>query len=210
MPVNARDEVLRRVRAAIGPQREHVDVPRDYRRAAPDGTDVVALFAERVADYRADVRLVGWDVAAEVRWVVRDLGIRSLAVPVGFPADYLTGLEDGLDGVDVELRRDDPPLSTADLDATDAVITECAAAIAETGTLVLGAAQGRRALTLVPDRHLCVVHADRVVGAVPEVPEVPMPVTWISGPSATSDIELHRVEGVHGPRTLVVLVVTGS
>ncbi|GLW87396.1 lactate utilization protein C [Actinokineospora globicatena] len=208
--MNARDEVLRRVRAAIGPRREHVDVPRDYRRAAPDGTDVVALFAERVADYRADVRLVGWDVAAEVRRVVRDLGIRSLAVPVGFPADYLTGLEDGLDGVGVELRRDDPPLSTADLDATDAVITECAAAIAETGTLVLGAAQGRRALTLVPDRHLCVVRADRVVGAVPEVPEVPMPVTWISGPSATSDIELHRVEGVHGPRTLVVLVVTGS
>ncbi|GAA2993810.1 LutC/YkgG family protein [Actinokineospora diospyrosa] len=209
--MDAREEVLARIRAALGPRRERVEVPRDYHRQPPEGTDVVALFAERVADYRADVRRVtaACGVADEVGRVVRELGIRSLVVPVGFPDAYLSGVDgDGAGGRDhVELRRDDPPLSTAQLDDSDAVITECAAAVAETGTLVLGRDQGRRALTLVPDRHICVVRAERVVGTVPQLPAVPPPATWVSGPSATSDIELHRVEGVHGPRTLVVLVV---
>ncbi|WP_035302991.1 LutC/YkgG family protein [Actinokineospora inagensis] len=198
--MDARTEILTRIRAATT-RREPVTIPRDYDHALPEGTDVVALFAERAADYRADVRRVGWDVAAGVRAVVRDLGLRSLAVPPGFPADYLSG-------VDIEVRRDDPPLGMAELDATDAVITECAAAVAETGTIVLGPDQGRRAVTLVPDVHLCVVPADRVVGAVPELDHAAarLPATWVSGPSATSDIELQRVEGVHGPRTLVVLL----
>ncbi|MBM7772333.1 L-lactate dehydrogenase complex protein LldG [Actinokineospora baliensis] len=200
--MDAREEVLARIRSALGPRRERVDVPRDYRRELPEGTDVVGLFAGRVADYRADVRRVpgGADVAGEVGRVVREWGIRSLVVPPGLPGEYLSG-------VDVEFRGDSPPLTTAELDDCDAVITECAAAVAETGSLVLGRDQGRRALTLIPDRHICVVRAERVVGTVPQVLSVPPPVTWVSGPSATSDIELHRVEGVHGPRTLLVLIV---
>ena len=112
------------------------------------------------------------------------------------------------------MLRDDPPLSLADLDESSGVLTGCAIAIAQTGTIILdgGASQGRRALSLVPDLHLCVVHAEQVVGLVPEAitrlaERATQPITLISGPSATSDIELSRVEGVHGPRTLHVLVV---
>ncbi|RLK54081.1 LutC/YkgG family protein [Actinokineospora cianjurensis] len=197
--MNARDDILHRIQAAIGNDRRDIPVPTNYRTQAPDNTDIVELFAERAADYRAQVRRVDRDIAAEVRQVVQELEITSIAIPTGFPEHYLTGLE-------ADLKRDNLPLSTADLDRTQAVITECAAAIAETGTIILGAEQGRRALTLLPDTHLCIVHTDRIVGTVPEAPAVPTPATWISGPSATSDIELHRVEGVHGPRTLVVLL----
>jgi L-lactate dehydrogenase complex protein LldG len=135
----------------------------------------------------------------------------SVVVPPGLDAAWLGAL-----GAEVAVRRDDPPLTHADLDGTGAVLTACRVAVAETGTIVLDAApdQGRRALTLLPDRHVCVVRADQVVAGVPDAvallgahPERPL--TWVSGPSATSDIELVRVEGVHGPRDLRVLLVAG-
>jgi L-lactate dehydrogenase complex protein LldG len=116
----------------------------------------------------------------------------------------------------VELVADDPPLGAGDLDAVDGVLSGCALAIAETGTIVLdgAGASGRRALTLVPDLHLCVVRADQVVPAVPDAVAAlepaahdGRPITFVSGPSATADIELNRVQGVHGPRTLDVFVV---
>jgi L-lactate dehydrogenase complex protein LldG len=168
--------------------------------------DRVGLFAQRVADYRASVRLCS-SVSASVALGELIAAGDRLVVPDGFPQELLP------DGADVV--RDDPgsPLTPATLDQVDAVITTCALGIAITGTIVLdhGPGQGRRALTLVPDRHICVVHADQIV---PDIPDAiarldPMRVqTWISGPSATSDIELSRVEGVHGPRTLHVIVTS--
>ena len=133
-------------------------------------------------------------------------GARTLVVPDGLPDDWLAA------ATGVVAVRDDPPLSKAQLDAVDAVITGAAVGIAETGTIVLDArpGQGRRALSLLPDRHLCIVEVDRIVGTVPEALarlDPRRPLTWISGPSATSDIELQRVEGVHGPRVLDVVIV---
>jgi L-lactate dehydrogenase complex protein LldG len=137
----------------------------------------------------------------------RERGVQRLAVPVDLPTDWLPS--------QVEIVTDNPPLTSEELELCDGVLTSCALAIAETGTLVLdgGARQGRRALTLLPDLHLCVVLAEQILGTVPEAltwlsPHPERPITFISGPSATSDIELSRVEGVHGPRKLVVLIVT--
>ena len=164
-------------------------------------TDLVAHFAERVADYRATVvHCEPGDVATSVAAAL-PTGAR-VVVPPGLPAEITIGF-------DVEV---DDGLSATELDAIDAVITCCRIAIAETGTIVLDHApdQGRRALTLVPDRHVCVVRADQVVADVPDAVaglDPDRPLTWISGPSATSDIELDRVEGVHGPRVLHVIVV---
>jgi L-lactate dehydrogenase complex protein LldG len=206
--VSARDEVLGRIRAALAdvPPDDEVLVPRDYARSVPAGVDVPQLFAERVADYRAEVHRVSpADVAATVARVLSEHAIRRLVTPPDLPDGWLTA-------TDVEVTRDDGALTAPELDAFDGVITGSAVGIAETGTIVLdgGAAQGRRTLSLVPDFHLCVVRLDQVVGTVPEGVarlDPARPLTWISGPSATSDIELQRVEGVHGPRTLVVLLL---
>lgn len=199
-----KQEMLARIREALADRPAPVTVPRTYRRDL-DGTDIVALFAERAADYRAAVTRVSTvDIPAAVATA---LGTRRIVVPQGFPEAWLTAAE-------IEALSDEPPLSHADLDGADGVVSGCAVAIALTGTIVLdaGPGQGRRALTLLPDYHLCVVRADQIVGSVPEALarlDPTRPQTWISGPSATSDIELNRVEGVHGPRTLDILVVDG-
>ena len=195
--MTARDEILGRVRAALAeaPEPPAAVVPR---RTADPGADAVALFCDRVADYRAEVE----------RCSAADLGARlHAALPDGarvvVPAD-----------LDLEVPGSvvDTGLSAYELDAIDAVVTRARLGVAETGTLVLdhGPGQGRRAITLVPDHHVCLVDAAQIVADVPhafEVLDAARPLTWISGPSATSDIELDRVEGVHGPRLLHVIVV---
>lgn len=206
---SARDEILARIHAArpaVVP-----DIPRAYhgvadtRLANPPG-----MFEERLRDYGAQVRRCSREsVADTVRLTLTDRGIRRLVVPTGFPASWSPT------GTGYVLVDDEPVPSVFDLDAVDGVLTSCAVAVATTGTIVLdaGPGQGRRALTLLPDYHLVVVREDQLVNSVPDAlawlnPRRPL--TWISGPSATSDIELNRVEGVHGPRTLEVILVGGS
>ncbi|WP_374216304.1 lactate utilization protein C [Frankia sp. R82] len=166
--------------------------------------DLIALFAERVADYRATVT---HSPTASLSDAV------AAALPAGASVIVAADLTVAVPGALV----DDGTSGAADLDRIDAVVTGARVAIAETGTLVLdhGPGQGRRAITLVPDRHICIVRADQIVADVPDAlaqlaPSVRAgrPLTWISGPSATSDIELSRVEGVHGPRTLIVIIAT--
>ena len=194
--MSARDEILRRVRSALDGVSPVVDLPPAPR--APDRGDLVTLFEERVADYRAVVTRVA---AADLSSAVAEaLGAARVVVPPGL-------------GIEVEGSVVDDGFSAHELDAFDAVVTRAALGIAETGTIVLDHRpdQGRRAISLVPDLHVCIVDAGQVVADVPDaiaLLDPSRPLTWISGPSATSDIELDRVEGVHGPRTLHVLLVT--
>jgi L-lactate dehydrogenase complex protein LldG len=203
---SARAEVLGRIRAALSDRPGPVVVPRDYDRTRDLG-DVLTLLEKQVADYRAVVRRVPESALTEqIESSLAARGARVVVAPDDLPSWWRVG--------DVVWSLDTPmsPLTNAALDRADGVLTGCAVAIAQTGTIVLdaGAAQGRRALTLLPDYHLCVVHADQVVATVPEAIarlDATRPLTFISGPSATSDIELDRVEGVHGPRNLEVLIV---
>jgi L-lactate dehydrogenase complex protein LldG len=195
-PVSAREEVLARIRTALGPSPVAHKVPRAYRQAGSVAGDVVDLFCERAGDYLATVNRVapdGLDAAIAEACAAR--GSTSVITP----------------------SQDSATVPAVELDGYDAALTGCALAIAETGTIVLdgGPECGRRALTLVPDHHLCVVRADQIVATVPdaiaaleEAAREGRPITFISGPSATSDIELERVEGVHGPRKLDIFVVT--
>jgi L-lactate dehydrogenase complex protein LldG len=207
----ARDEVLARIRTALGgssaaSQAPAADpVPRAYRTGGDLGTaQFLDLLAERLHDYGCTVRrTTPGQLMTAVGEALGQRGARRVVVPPGLELASL------LAGVDIVA---DDGLSPAALDAVDGVITGAAVAIAETGTIVLDGSpdQGRRALSLVPDYHLCVVRAEQVVGLVPEALArlAPgRPLTWISGPSATSDIELDRVQGVHGPRTLEVILV---
>lgn len=217
--MSARETMLTRIRAALAatpsaPVVAADGVPRTYRHegSVPSASAAaVDLLADRLLDYRATVlRCAPEDVARVVATQLADVG--TVVVPAGVPATWATALTEA--GVAVRIDEPGAPLTHADLDATGAVLTACRVVIAETGTIVLDAGpdQGRRALTLLPDRHVCVVRADQVVASVPQAvallaehPERPL--TWISGPSATSDIELVRVEGVHGPRDLRVVLV---
>jgi len=210
----AREEILERVRRALagvpaGESPEDVPVRRGYRRAADVPRQrLLDALADRLRDYGAGVhRVRPGETAATVGRVCEARGSRRVAVPPDLPGGWLPP---GLDAVR------DRGLTAEELDACDAVLSGCALAVAETGTLVLdcGPGQGRRLLSLVPDHYVCVVRAEQVVGLVPEAiaalreaAERGRPITFVSGPSATSDIELSRVQGVHGPRLLDVLIV---
>ena len=197
----AREQILSAVRRALATaDTAPVTVPRSYRdTAAPDRAAMLDLFVERVADYRATVvRCEAGEVEDRIAEALTD-GAR-VVVPDGFPWT--------VPGAVADTGR-----SASDLDGLDAVVTAATVGIATTGTIVLshGPGEGRRALSLVPDLHVCVIRADQVVSDVPDAVTLldpSRPTTWISGPSATSDIELNRVEGVHGPRTLHVIVVS--
>lgn len=207
--MSARDEVLARIRKARGDAGEAPPVPRSYRSAGehePGSDAVVAQLVDRLEDYRATVvRADGDDAAigAAVAAALDARGIHEVLHAPGVPAAWVGEL-----GV---ARPDDGTTSARDLDAVPAVVTGSVVAVSETGTIALdgGPLCGRRALTLVPDTHVCVVRVEDVVQTVPEGLgrlDPTRPTTLVSGPSATSDIELSRVEGVHGPRTLIVVV----
>ena len=202
---DARTEILERITSI--PRSPAGEAPRAYRQAGTLAAEErVALFCERVSEYRADV-LRAASVAETVAERCAALGVRRLGIPAGLPAPWRP------EGPELVA---DTGLTPHELDALDGVLTGCTVAVAETGTLALtaGPREGRRALTLVPDVHVCVVEEPRIVELVPEatallgelVRRERRPITLVSGPSATSDIELDRMEGVHGPRTLVVVV----
>lgn len=210
---SAKDRILADIRDALrdvprDERPEDVLVTRDYVDSHVDG-DVVELFVERVEDYRATVTRVAEEaVAREIARILSARGVENLVVPPGFPQEWLGGYQG-------TRLLDEPPLTAVELDESDGVVTLAAQGIALTGTIVLdaGPGQGRRALSLVPDLHVCVIKASQVSPDVPVAVRalVPArPTTLISGPSATSDIELDRVEGVHGPRTLDVVLVVDS
>jgi L-lactate dehydrogenase complex protein LldG len=211
MNQNSRERVLGSIRQALSDTPPAPEPARGYLTAHTPGDDaaVLDLLHRNLTDYRAVVhRSTETELPTLVAELLDQRGARTVAVPPGLPAAWLSGTT-------AEQRHDVvPSLTSGELDATDAVVTGCALAVAETGTIVLdgGPGQGRRALTLVPDLHICVVRArDQVVASVPQaLPRLDpaRPQTWISGPSATSDIELDRVEGVHGPRRLHVVIVT--
>jgi L-lactate dehydrogenase complex protein LldG len=196
--MSAREEILTSVRAAIAGQHATAPIPRDYRTTSDDD---LSTFLDRLADYDATTHVVE---ESELERTIRAiLGGRRIVAPAGIPNEWLA---------DAQAIRDDPPLTPDDLDASDGVLTTCALAIAQTGTIILdgGPGMGRRALTLVPDYHLCVVDHKQIVSSVPEaianLNAPTRPLTFISGPSATVDIEMTRVRGVHGPRNLEVIV----
>jgi L-lactate dehydrogenase complex protein LldG len=227
--VSDRELILSRIRAAIA------DVPADdppawspdedadpaaaYRRTrALAGAALIELFIDRCREYAATVSVCA-DAPDAIAEAIAGVLARHHAITVAVPAD----LDPAWWSVDrfasTTFLPDEPPLSVQQLDGCDGVLTGCALAIAETGTLVLdaGVGQGRRALTLVPDLHICVVRSGQIFASVPESisaldPSLRAgtPVTFISGPSATSDIELNRVEGVHGPRRLEIVVAEST
>ena len=199
----ARLEILTRInRATAAGERPQLERPAVSASTRPRA-EIVAQFAEYAAEYRAEVHRVAQD---DLPAFLTDLlAGENMLVPEGFPARLFS-----------QALAHKSQATHADLAAYDAVLTTCAVAIAETGTVVLdhGPGQGRRALTLIPDRHICVVRSAQVVESVPQAVaalqaavEAGRPLTWISGPSATSDIELSRVEGVHGPRRLEIVLV---
>jgi L-lactate dehydrogenase complex protein LldG len=213
--VNAREEVLARItaahRAAPPPSLPYEDISREYRTTSEASAEALTeLLIDRLVDYRALVRQCSAnDLAVTIAHSLAERGAHTVVAAAGLDPSWTANLSLNvlIDGL-AEGER----LSVSELDGVDGVITSCAVAIAETGTLILDGSpgQGRRVITLIPDYHLCIVLLDQIVPDVPQALarlEATRPLTMISGPSATSDIELNRVEGVHGPRTLEVIIV---
>ena len=199
--MSAREEILWRVREAVGAQRgARQELARTYRTHTDDD---VATFLRRLEHYEAKAsRVHDSQLAEAVRGALAERGARRVVAPAGVPEEWLTG---------VEPLRDAPPLDAHALDSSDGVVSTCAVAIAATGTIVLDGSEGmgRRALSLLPDYHLCVVRSEQIVSSLPVAIARLDPrraLTFISGPSATVDIELVRVGGVHGPRTLELII----
>jgi L-lactate dehydrogenase complex protein LldG len=214
---SAKETILWRVRRATrdvpeGERPEDVPVERGYRKEDDSPREeIVERFAESVAEYEATIRRIETDeLPGAIEEALARRGVKRLVIPPYLPKEWIP------EGIEALRDAARPRLTNEELDASDGVLTGCALGIAQTGTIVLdsGRAQGRRALTLLPDYHLCVVREDQIVGLVPEafakleetVRDERRAITFISGPSATSDVELDRVEGVHGPRTLEVLI----
>jgi len=209
--VSAKDEILGRIRTALADTPATEEVPREYRTTSTMSQEqLIELLVDRLVDYKAGVDVIEAEQIPEfVASKLKDAS--SVVYPQGLDAGWLSAM-----GSEVELRLDAPGarLSVAELDATSAVVTSSAVSVAESGTIILDGQpdQGRRAISLVPDHHVCIVPVSTIVQLLPEAMprlSITRPLTWISGPSATSDIELERVEGVHGPRTLDVLMVRG-
>lgn len=212
--------ILEQIRDALGKKSE-IDsnpdkdsLPRDYnQKSSLDEKDRTQLFIERVNDYKAEVEKINENsISRNISEHCDKSGIKTLVVPSGLNENWLAEISP-----EIKLLNDDHPLTKEELNSSDAVLTSCFLGIAQTGTIILdaGPGQGRRALTLLPDFHICVINESQIVGIFPEavrqlnetVKITGRPITMISGPSATSDIELNRVEGVHGPRKLFVFVV---
>jgi L-lactate dehydrogenase complex protein LldG len=217
MPADARSEILSAIRSAnrgaADPHRAEIEcgqIPRTYtQRSAVSRDETLALFTERLIDYDAHVvTCTPNELPSAIQDALQQHKASSVLIPEDLPRDVLPA---GLSATP------DTNLSAAELDHFDAAVTLCTLAIAETGTLVLQglAGQGRRATTLVPDIHVCILRAEDVVATVPEAFErlastATRPLTFVSGPSATADIEMTRIKGVHGPRQLHILLVQGS
>ena len=205
----AKEEILNRISAAQKQAGlpDHVEIPREYQKEGTLNEDELReMLVDRLEDYKADVHVTDESgLNSTLVDILKERGCSNVVYAPGMDA----GLLDGFEGT---TTPDDNAKDPRELDAVDAVVTESHVTSAQTGTIVLESNEtcGRRALTLVPDRHVCIVRKDQIVYGVPEMvsrmnPE--RPATWISGPSATSDIELSRVEGVHGPRDLIVVIV---
>lgn len=206
MADSGRSEILRRIKTALHERPRSSEIPRNYDRGR-QADDPAILLAQRLADYRAIVHSVSeLELPEKIASMLHKRHARTVAIPHDIPDSWRSAA--------VTWQVDHPHgerLTISELDAVDGVLTGARLAIAETGTIVLdgGEAQGRRMLTLVPDYHLCVLRVDQIVSAVPAALaqlRPTQPLTFVSGPSATSDIELDRVEGVHGPRTLEVVI----
>lgn len=211
--MTAREDVLARIgtahRAAPPPDLAYADIARDYDTTSDlDHEALVERLVDRLLDYKASVRQCSAaELPAAVAAALAERGAHRLVVPADLDPAWLSEVAAG-----VHLDGPDSRLTVAELDELDGVVTGCAVAVAETGTLILDGStgMGRRVITLIPDYHLCVVRPDQICADVPQAIaqlDLTRPITMISGPSATSDIELNRVEGVHGPRTLEVIVV---
>jgi len=205
----AKEEILNRIAAAQKQAGlpDHVEIPREYQKEGTLNEDELReMLVDRLEDYKADVHVTDESgLNSTLVGILKERGCSNVVYAPGMDAGLLAGFEG-------TITPDDNAKDPRELDAVDAVVTESHVTSAQTGTIVLESNEtcGRRALTLVPDRHVCIVRKDQIVYGVPEMvsrinPE--RPATWISGPSATSDIELSRVEGVHGPRDLIVVIV---